>query len=329
MKPGRFTATVLVVIALCLGLSVSAWAAMKTYTVQPGDTLWSISQKFYGKKSLWPKLWEMNKKRTSNPHQISVGDVLIIYPLKDLLKGAVPPPSPKLAKNHLYDRGQVLDIVYPKYFTFVAAPKGIAGTGVHRIKVRRRDPITGKLVVTYAEVRQVGEVIGSTERGYKPPNTGDIHGKVLLSWFDDVIIRFTADVARILDSRTHEDPDPYFREFPIYGYGEDIVEPDRDRHDKDQNLGRLHIFKGRLTVVARVETLKPMTDQARRRLATTKGLNRDSEPVSYVAKITNSVHPISIGDRIFLFKSLYPGPDRVTHGKKKRSKAGKWRDINQ
>ena len=328
MKSGRFPILVLAIIALSACMVLPAVAAEeKTYTVKAGDTLWSISQRFYGDRELWPALWELNRHRTTNPHQISVGDVLVIYPIERLLQQQSPPAPPDVKKS-LYDRGQPLSNEYPKYFTFLADPKGIAGTGVQRIKVKKVDPLTGKTIVTYDEVRQVGEVIASTETGKELDDSRErYHGRSLLSFNDDVIIRFTTDLAKVLDSATHEDPDPYFREFPIYGLGKQVIEPDTDRHDFKNVVGSIHEFKGRLTVVSRVETLTPLTEGQEKQLATQPGLNRDSERVSYVARITYSERPINIGDMIFVFKNLYPGPDRETGGRKLH-KAGQYRHTS-
>lgn len=329
MKPGRILTTILVLAVLILGAVYTVGAEeVQTYTVKPGDTLWSISKQFYGNESLWPKLWEMNKYNTTNPHQISVGDVLNIYPL-DRLMQAQSPPAPPPVKSSLYDRGRPLDVAYPKYFTFVADSNGIAGTGVTRMKVRKIDPVTGQLVEKYIEVREVGEIIASQDRGYeKKDEGGEIHGRLMLSYNDDVIVRFTEDVAKILDSATHEDPDPYFREWPIYGMGENIKEPNEKRSDHDKILGNLHQFKGVLTVVARVETLAPMSEEEERKLSKSGKRNETSEPVSYVAKITHSENVVEIGDRIFLFKELVPGPDREIGGRQYH-KAGQYQDVTQ
>lgn len=78
-----------------------AGAQPKTHTVQRGDTLWDICQKYYGDANLWPKLWEMNPFVT-NPHLLKPGDIITLFeagPAKD--KGTETaerkaPPAPKM-----------------------------------------------------------------------------------------------------------------------------------------------------------------------------------------------------------------------------------------
>jgi hypothetical protein len=74
------------------------------YIVKKGDTLWDISKRFYSDPFLWPRLWQQNQYIT-NPHQISPGDRIRLYPYKILIAeeakplaaGEVkPPPLPKV-----------------------------------------------------------------------------------------------------------------------------------------------------------------------------------------------------------------------------------------
>ena len=49
-----------------------------TYVVQPGDTLGALAQRFYGKASLYPKIFEANRDILSNPDLIKIGQKLRI-----------------------------------------------------------------------------------------------------------------------------------------------------------------------------------------------------------------------------------------------------------
>ena len=53
-------------------------AAEQVYVVVPGDTLSGIAKKFYGKASLYMKIFEANRDILDNPDKIKVGQKLRI-----------------------------------------------------------------------------------------------------------------------------------------------------------------------------------------------------------------------------------------------------------
>ncbi|MNK50780.1 LysM domain/BON superfamily protein [compost metagenome] len=42
----------------------------RIYEVRPGDTLWAIAERQFGDATRWPELFEANRSRLANPHQI-------------------------------------------------------------------------------------------------------------------------------------------------------------------------------------------------------------------------------------------------------------------
>ncbi len=53
-------------------------AQARTYTVVSGDTLSKIAKQYYGNANDWPKIFDANKDKLSNPDKINIGQVLRI-----------------------------------------------------------------------------------------------------------------------------------------------------------------------------------------------------------------------------------------------------------
>jgi len=85
---------VLTVLALgCLFFSNSMTVAQEmTHTVEQGDTLWNICEKYYGDPDLWPKLWQMNPFVT-NPHLLNPGDQITLFEKEPVKVATVPEPE--------------------------------------------------------------------------------------------------------------------------------------------------------------------------------------------------------------------------------------------
>ena len=56
----------------------SRTTASHTYTVEPGDTLWSIAQRFYGNGFGWDRIFYANQGQIADPNMIHPGQELII-----------------------------------------------------------------------------------------------------------------------------------------------------------------------------------------------------------------------------------------------------------
>lgn len=51
---------------------------VRVYSVQPKDTLWSLSERFYGHSRHWRKIYSANRNRVPDPRNLAVGTKLII-----------------------------------------------------------------------------------------------------------------------------------------------------------------------------------------------------------------------------------------------------------
>lgn len=59
--------------------------APESYAVQPGDTLWGLSQRFLNNPWYWPKIWSYNPN-LDNPNWIRPGTVLRFYPGQEIVE---------------------------------------------------------------------------------------------------------------------------------------------------------------------------------------------------------------------------------------------------
>ena len=99
------------------------------YIVQPGDTLWDLSQHFSDSPWLWPDLWKENRQ-INNPHLIYPGDRIKLYRRQDVKRVPIVDATPKpkgaqvryeninavgfIRKEGLIPAGMVIDPIGPK-----------------------------------------------------------------------------------------------------------------------------------------------------------------------------------------------------------------------
>ena len=67
--------------------------APERYVVVPGDTLWSISQRYTDSPWRWPELWGLNKEQIRNPHLIYPGYVITLDRARGQLTIGGPAPT--------------------------------------------------------------------------------------------------------------------------------------------------------------------------------------------------------------------------------------------
>ncbi len=53
-------------------------APQRTHTVVKGNTLWGLAQRYYGRGTLWPRIFDANRSKIKNPHWIYPGQVFVI-----------------------------------------------------------------------------------------------------------------------------------------------------------------------------------------------------------------------------------------------------------
>jgi LysM repeat protein len=53
-------------------------ATPRIHTVVKGNTLWGISQRYYGRGALWPRIYDANRKKIKDPHWIYPGQKFVI-----------------------------------------------------------------------------------------------------------------------------------------------------------------------------------------------------------------------------------------------------------
>jgi LysM repeat protein len=77
-SPHTITTTPRTVAARLDAIVKTTAPATRSYTVQAGDTLYGIAQRYWGNGNYWPSLYQANRSKISNPNLIYVGQVVAI-----------------------------------------------------------------------------------------------------------------------------------------------------------------------------------------------------------------------------------------------------------
>ncbi|NPC53546.1 LysM domain-containing protein [Corallococcus sp. AB032C] len=119
----------------------------QVHTVETGDTLWDLSQRYLGSPWYWPKVWSYNPQ-IANPHWIYPGNNVKFFP------GGEEVPSRVEAGDLPSD-----DVVAP---TDVSGGRLVSVVGKIGFDPSASSPVTTKGFVTTRELDEAGRIEGST-----------------------------------------------------------------------------------------------------------------------------------------------------------------------
>ncbi|MCP3142504.1 LysM peptidoglycan-binding domain-containing protein [Pyxidicoccus xibeiensis] len=135
----------------------------EVHSVQEGDTLWDLSQRYLGSPWYWPKVWSYNPE-IANPHWIYPGNQVRFF--------AGGEEVPRRVDEMVVDPG---DVDAP---TELSGGDLVTVTGKIGYDVAAARPVTTQGFVTQRELDEAGRIEGSSS------------GALMLSFPDNVYVRF-------------------------------------------------------------------------------------------------------------------------------------------
>lgn len=108
------------------GFVVTGQFVPELHTAKRGDTLWEISQRYFGNSYNWPRLWSYNRQ-IQNPHWIYPGDHIRLrepFVQQTRLAAGLAKFNPKVAPTTVFQRhlGYLLDGRTPAWGEIVGSP---------------------------------------------------------------------------------------------------------------------------------------------------------------------------------------------------------------
>lgn len=151
---------------------IATMSKQDNYVIQKGDTLWSISQRFFGSGFYYAKVWSLNPQIT-NPHIIEPGMVLL-FDTGDMNS----PPSVKLGQFSELQEGEDFSQLNPDNFV-AKFELNLFGDGIESPWLRERQELIEQgLYFTFATeetyedlVKQGRSNLVEEYKRYTPPYT--------------------------------------------------------------------------------------------------------------------------------------------------------------
>jgi len=160
------------------------------YVVEPGDSLWKISGRFFGNPLFWPRLWEINPY-IDNPNLIYPGDVIALKAKQpDIPVVKVEPKAHKVSFEDIeppppvyyYSRGGTEGFITPGEWEHMGTiltsepPKILLGTGdIVFTNVGSKNGVsTGDMFTIFRTSKSVLHPITGQRIGYKVQIEGEL-----------------------------------------------------------------------------------------------------------------------------------------------------------
>lgn len=122
------------------------------HTVERGDTLWDLSQRFLGSPWYWPKVWSYNPE-IANPHWIYPGNMVRFFPTGDEVPTQVEvgaPSAPEEMEGPELDEGQL-----------IADDDRLQVSGNIGYRPRASVSLASPGFITPREVEELGRIVGA------------------------------------------------------------------------------------------------------------------------------------------------------------------------
>jgi hypothetical protein len=157
----------------------------EVHTVQTGDTLWDLSQRYLGTPWYWPKVWSYNPE-IANPHWIYPGNSVRFFAAGEEVPSRVETGNAPAPVEMIAEPGEIAEATELEPMSGEEAVS-VSGRIGYEVKMGRKVITQGFL--TAKELDEAGSIDGSFSGGH------------MVSWPDNVYVRFKRNTNAKLGDR--------------------------------------------------------------------------------------------------------------------------------